>query len=46
MYKILFVCQGNICRSPTAEGIMRKLVKDAGLDTEISVDSAGISAYH
>lgn len=46
MYKILFVCHGNICRSPTAEGIMRKLVSDAGLDTEISVDSAGISSYH
>lgn len=46
MYKILFVCLGNICRSPTAEGIMRKLIKDAGLENEISVDSAGISSYH
>lgn len=45
-YKILFVCAGNICRSPTAEGIMRKLVLDAKLDSAIYIDSAGISSYH
>lgn len=46
MYKLLFVCTGNICRSPTAEGIMRRLVKEQGLEDEISVDSAGTSSYH
>ena len=45
-YKILFVCQGNICRSPSAEAVMKKLVKDAGLDNYIEVDSAGIMGYH
>jgi protein-tyrosine phosphatase len=43
---ICFVCLGNICRSPTAEGVMRKLVADAGLEHAIAVDSAGTSAYH
>ena len=43
---VLFVCMGNICRSPTAEGVFRKLVSDAGLDAEIEVDSAGTHAYH
>jgi protein-tyrosine phosphatase len=42
--RILFVCMGNICRSPTAEGVMRRLVEDAGLDIEI--DSAGTGAWH
>jgi protein-tyrosine phosphatase len=42
--RILFVCMGNICRSPTAEGVMRRLVADAGLDVEI--DSAGTGAWH
>lgn len=46
MYKILFVCLGNICRSPTAEGIMHRLVKEAGLENEIYVDSAGTASYH
>ena len=46
MYKILFVCTGNICRSPTAEGVMRRLVKEAGLGDEVFVDSAGTSGYH
>ncbi|MFC1719572.1 low molecular weight protein-tyrosine-phosphatase [Pseudomonadota bacterium] len=43
---VLFICMGNICRSPTAEGIFRKLVSDAGLDGEFSVDSAGTIGYH
>jgi protein-tyrosine phosphatase len=45
-YKILFVCLGNICRSPTADGIMRKLVKDAGLEHLIEIDSAGTGGWH
>lgn len=45
-YKILFVCLGNICRSPSAEAVMKKLVKDAGLKDCIRVDSAGIIGYH
>ncbi|MEL7085856.1 MAG: low molecular weight protein-tyrosine-phosphatase [Cyanobacteria bacterium P01_A01_bin.3] len=44
--KLLFVCLGNICRSPTAEGVMRHLVSEAGLAEEIVCDSAGTSAYH
>lgn len=44
--KILFVCLGNICRSPSAEGIMKKLVREAGLEAEIEVDSAGLIGYH
>jgi len=46
MYKILFVCTGNICRSPTAEGVMRKRARDLGLEDKIMVDSAGTHAYH
>ncbi len=46
MYKILFVCTGNICRSPTAEGIMRRLIKERGLSNKIMVDSAGTSGFH
>jgi protein-tyrosine phosphatase len=45
-FKILFVCMGNICRSPTADGIMRQLVADAGLTQEIEIDSAGTHNYH
>lgn len=45
-YKVLFVCLGNICRSPSAEAVMKKLVADAGLSHEIEVDSAGLIAYH
>lgn len=45
-YRILFVCLGNICRSPAAEAVMRKLVKEAGLDDWIEIDSAGIIGYH
>jgi len=44
--KILFVCMGNICRSPTAQGIFRKLVQEAGLESRIEIDSAGTHAYH
>ncbi|HEY8026043.1 MAG TPA: low molecular weight protein-tyrosine-phosphatase [Burkholderiaceae bacterium] len=44
--RILFVCMGNICRSPTADGVMRKLVVDAGLQHMIEVDSAGTHGYH
>jgi protein-tyrosine phosphatase len=44
--KILFVCLGNICRSPTAEAVMRGLVADAGLEDEIEVESAGTGDWH
>lgn len=44
MKKVLFVCLGNICRSPMAHGIFREKVKNAGLDIE--TESAGTSAYH
>ncbi len=44
--RVLFVCLGNICRSPTAEGVMRKLVLDAGLGERIEVDSAGTGSWH
>lgn len=44
--KLLFVCLGNICRSPAAEGIMNHLIQAAGLDNQIVCDSAGTSAYH
>ena len=43
---VLFVCMGNICRSPTGEGLMRQLVAEHGLEAEIEVDSAGTIAYH
>lgn len=46
MKRILFVCLGNICRSSSAEEIMRVLIKQAGLEQEIVVDSAGILSYH
>ena len=46
MKSVLFVCMGNICRSPTAEGVFRKLVSDAGRDAEFSIDSAGTIGYH
>lgn len=44
--KILFVCMGNICRSPTAEAVMRKYVADAGMQDYVVVDSAGTHDYH
>ncbi|MCB2100021.1 MAG: low molecular weight phosphotyrosine protein phosphatase [Rhodobacterales bacterium] len=43
---VLFVCMGNICRSPTAEGVFRATVARAGLADRIGVDSAGTHAYH
>lgn len=45
-YKILFVCLGNICRSPMAECIMEQLIKENHISNKIMVDSAGIIAYH
>ncbi len=44
--KVLFVCLGNICRSPTAEGVFRKLLEDRGLSKDYLVDSAGTSGWH
>jgi protein-tyrosine phosphatase len=44
--RVLFVCLGNICRSPTAEGVMRTLVNDAGLRDSIQLESAGTGAWH
>ena len=46
MVKVLFVCLGNICRSPTAEGVFRKLVEEEDLLDAIVIDSAGTHAYH
>jgi protein-tyrosine phosphatase len=46
MKSILFVCMGNICRSPTAEGVFRKLVADDGRSDEFEIDSAGTIGYH
>lgn len=46
MYRVLFVCLGNICRSPSAENIMNHLVTRAGLTGQIECDSAGTSSYH
>jgi protein-tyrosine phosphatase len=44
--KVLFVCLGNICRSPLGEGVFRHLVNEAGLADRFDIDSAGTSAYH
>jgi len=46
MVRVLFVCLGNICRSPMAEGVFQHLVKAAGLADQIVIDSAGTSSYH
>ena len=44
--RVLFVCMGNICRSPTAEGVFRKLVEEHELDSVIEIDSSGTHGYH
>jgi protein-tyrosine phosphatase len=46
MQRLLFICSGNICRSPTAEGVMHSLIAEAGLEDQIEVDSAGIGGWH
>ncbi len=46
MTRVLFVCLGNICRSPTAEGVFRAMVARAGLGAEVVIESAGTSASH
>lgn len=45
-YKILFVCLGNICRSPAAQAVMQRLVDERGLTDHFVIDSAGTSGYH
>ncbi len=45
-YKLLFVCLGNICRSPAAENLMNHLLQERGLTEQITCDSAGTSSYH
>jgi len=45
-HSLLFVCMGNICRSPAAEGVFRKVVADAGRAHEFEIDSAGTIGYH
>jgi protein-tyrosine phosphatase len=45
-YRLLFVCLGNICRSPSAENIMNHLIQERGLSDQIECDSAGTSGYH
>ncbi|HEX6694579.1 MAG TPA: low molecular weight protein-tyrosine-phosphatase [Longimicrobiales bacterium] len=44
--RVLFVCHGNICRSPLAEAVFRRLAADAGVANRFEIDSAGISGYH
>ena len=46
MTRILFVCLGNICRSPTAEGVMRSLLREEGLENVVEVESAGTGDWH
>lgn len=46
MFRVLFVCTGNICRSPTAEGVFRVLADSRGLGGRIETDSAGIGSWH
>jgi len=46
LVNVLFVCTGNICRSPSAEGVFRTLVQRQGLAERIGIDSAGTHAYH
>ncbi|MDB2448727.1 low molecular weight phosphotyrosine protein phosphatase [bacterium] len=44
--KVLFVCLGNICRSPTAQGVFEHQVQQAGIGSRVTIDSAGTAAYH
>jgi protein-tyrosine phosphatase len=44
--RVLFVCLGNICRSPTAEGVFRHRLREAGLEARVEVDSAGTGDWH
>lgn len=44
--RLLFVCLGNICRSPTAEGVMRQLVREQELEHTVEIDSAGTGSWH
>jgi protein-tyrosine phosphatase len=44
--RVLFVCLGNICRSPTGEGVFRALVEERGLEDRVEIDSAGTGAWH
>ncbi|WP_298845675.1 low molecular weight protein-tyrosine-phosphatase [uncultured Salinicola sp.] len=44
--RVLFVCMGNICRSPTAEGMLRKRLQDEGIGDDVEVDSCGTGAWH
>ncbi|HNQ57849.1 MAG TPA: low molecular weight protein-tyrosine-phosphatase [Candidatus Desulfobacillus denitrificans] len=46
MIRVLFVCLGNICRSPTAEGVLKKMIKDKEIESFIKVNSAGTHGYH
>ena len=46
MINVLFVCYGNICRSPVAEGVFRTLIEEAGLEDQIQADSAGTASFH
>ncbi|HLR71253.1 MAG TPA: low molecular weight phosphotyrosine protein phosphatase, partial [Pseudogracilibacillus sp.] len=46
MIRVLFVCLGNICRSPMAEAVFRHMVKEKGLSHKIEVDSAGTALWH
>ncbi|MDE2175009.1 MAG: low molecular weight phosphotyrosine protein phosphatase [Betaproteobacteria bacterium] len=45
-FSVLFACMGNICRSPTAEGVFRARVREAGLEKRVRIDSAGTHAFH
>ena len=46
MFRVCFVCSGNICRSPTAEAVFRRQLAEAGLAGEVEVDSAGLGDWH
>ena len=45
-WRVLFVCMGNICRSPTAEGVFRKIANNQASELLVKIDSAGTHAYH